>query len=121
MDQQLNFRVPIGVTSPGRATRRDGHRAPIKEGLVRSLAYFEGPPKEEGVRLVVGSERSGEGDGREVLSTGGAAPPARVGAPFRLGSGYFCGQQSFGPAGNAVRVTPIVYAMPVQFCSPKPG
>jgi hypothetical protein len=85
MDQQLNFRVPIGVTSPGRATRRDGRRAPIKEGLARSLAYFEGLPKEEGVRAVVGSERSGEGDGREVLSTGGAAPPARVWCATQVG------------------------------------
>jgi nucleoside-diphosphate-sugar epimerase len=30
---------------------------PIKEGLVRTLGYFESLPTEEGVRAVVGSER----------------------------------------------------------------
>jgi len=32
-------------------------RTPLKEGLVRTIAYFEGLLKEEGVRAVVGSER----------------------------------------------------------------
>jgi hypothetical protein len=39
------------------ATCWDGRRAPLKEGLARTIAYFESLLQEEGERAVAGSKK----------------------------------------------------------------
>jgi UDP-glucuronate decarboxylase len=43
---------------PARPARCSIGRTPLKEGLVRTIAYFEDLLKEESVRAVVGNERA---------------------------------------------------------------